>query len=90
MTTFTPSSYRILVVDDDAMILELIEETLFRSGFQVATVTSGEDGLDWMRREGLPDLAVVDINMPFWYGWVGILPGGPQFLRSTGGHVNGR
>lgn len=65
MTNFTPSSYRILVVDDDAMILELIEETLFRSGFQVSTVSSGEDGLDWMKREGLPDLAVVDINMPF-------------------------
>jgi DNA-binding response OmpR family regulator len=31
----------------------------------VATVSSGEDGLDWMKREGLPDLAVVDINMPF-------------------------
>jgi DNA-binding response OmpR family regulator len=65
MTEFDPTAYRILVVDDDAMILELIEESLTRSGFQVAIVTSGENGLDWMRREGLPDLAVVDINMPF-------------------------
>lgn len=65
MTEFDPASYRILVVDDDAMILEVIEESLARSGFQAAIVTSGENGLDWMRREGLPDLAVVDINMPF-------------------------
>jgi DNA-binding response OmpR family regulator len=65
MTEFIPASYRILAVDDDALILELIEESLQRSGFQVATVFSGEDGLDWMKREGMPDLAVVDINMPF-------------------------
>ncbi|MBE2219925.1 MAG: response regulator transcription factor [Anaerolineae bacterium] len=65
MTDFNPAAYRILAVDDDALILELIEESLLRSGFQVATVSSGEDGLDWMKREGMPDLAVVDINMPF-------------------------
>ena len=65
MTEFNPASYRILAVDDDALILELIKESLLRSGFQVSTVSSGEDGLDWMKREGLPDLAVVDINMPF-------------------------
>ncbi|PID86703.1 MAG: DNA-binding response regulator [Chloroflexi bacterium] len=65
MAEFNPASYRILAVDDDVLILELIEESLMRSGFRVATVSSGEDGLDWMRREGLPDLAVVDINMPF-------------------------
>lgn len=65
MTEFDPAAYRILAVDDDALILELIEESLLRSGFQVHIVSSGEDGLDWMKREGLPDLAVVDINMPF-------------------------
>ena len=65
MTEFDPTIYRILAVDDDALILELIEESLLRSDFQVSIVSSGEDGLDWMKREGLPDLAVVDINMPF-------------------------
>lgn len=65
MIEFDPTAYRILAVDDDALILELIEESLLRSGFQVATVTSGEDALDWMKRKGMPDLAVVDINMPF-------------------------
>lgn len=65
MIEFDPTVYRILAVDDDVLILELIEEALLRSGFQVDTVSSGENGLDWMKREGLPDLAVVDINMPF-------------------------
>ena len=65
MSEFNPSDYRILVVDDDAMVLEMIEETLRRSGFQVAAAPSSEDALDWMRRHGMPHLAVLDINMPF-------------------------
>lgn len=65
MSEFEPGEYRILVIDDDTLVLEMIEEALSRSGFQVSTVTSAEDGLDWMKRYGLPHLAVVDINMPF-------------------------
>ncbi|MCA9875981.1 MAG: response regulator transcription factor [Anaerolineales bacterium] len=65
MSEFEPGDYRILVIDDDTLILELIEESLTRSGFQVSTVTSAEDALDWMKRYGMPHLAVVDINMPF-------------------------
>jgi DNA-binding response OmpR family regulator len=62
---FNPSIYRILVVDDDTLVLDMIEETLRRSDFNVAAVTSAEDALDWMKRHGLPHLAVLDINMPF-------------------------
>jgi DNA-binding response OmpR family regulator len=65
MTEFDPAEYYILAVDDDALILELVEESLVRSNFRVSTVSSGEGGLDWIKRKGLPDLAVVDINMPF-------------------------
>lgn len=65
MNEFDPTAYRILVIDDDTLILELIEEALSRSGFQVATATSAESALDWMKRFGMPHLAVVDINLPF-------------------------
>jgi DNA-binding response OmpR family regulator len=65
MNDFDPSIYRILVVDDDTLVLEMIEETLRRGGFQTAAAPSGEDALDWMKRHGLPHLAVLDINMPF-------------------------
>ncbi len=65
MSEFEPGEYRILAVDDDTLVLEMIEEALIRGGFQVSTVTSAEDALDWMKRYGLPHLAVVDINMPF-------------------------
>lgn len=65
MSEFDPSAYRILVVDDDTLVLDMIEETLRRSGFEVATAASGEEALDWMKGHGLPHLAVLDINMPF-------------------------
>jgi DNA-binding response OmpR family regulator len=65
MSDFDPSIFRILTIDDDTLVLEMIEEALSRSGFQVAAVASAEDALDWMKRYGMPHLAVVDINMPF-------------------------
>lgn len=65
MIEFDPTVFHILVIDDDILVLEMIEEALSRSGFQVTAVPSAEDGLDWIRRNQLPSLAVVDINMPF-------------------------
>lgn len=65
MSDFDPSIFRILTIDDDTLVLEMIEEALSRSGFQVAALPSAEDALDWMKRYGMPHLAVVDINMPF-------------------------
>lgn len=65
MTDITPQSYRILAVDDSALILNMVKSMLGHAGFQVMTAASGEEALDLMKQEGLPHLAVVDINMPF-------------------------
>ncbi len=60
-----PDSYRILVVDDDAQILQIISSELEDAGFEVSTALSlyGEKALDLIRRFGVPHLALVDINM---------------------------
>jgi DNA-binding response OmpR family regulator len=55
---------RILVVDDDSVILGLLKDELERAGFQVLTATSGQKALDVIDRCGLPHLAIVDIMMP--------------------------
>jgi len=65
MIEFVPQSYRILAVDDSTIILDMVKMMLHQAGFQVLTATSGEEALDLMKREGLPHLAIVDINMPF-------------------------
>lgn len=64
MTEFVPQSYRILAVDDSTIILEMVKIVLGQAGFHVFTAVSGEEALELMRQQGLPHLAVVDINMP--------------------------
>lgn len=60
-----PSEFkRILVVDDDPMIVRLVASKLELSGYEVLKAYSGQDALDVIDRKGLPHLALVDINMP--------------------------
>lgn len=54
---------RVLVVDDEPMIVELLAVSLRFQGFEVATATSGTDGLDKVRRLR-PDALIVDVMMP--------------------------
>ncbi len=59
-----PGLQRILVVDDDASILQLVARKLETSGFQAFKASSGLDALEVIERHGLPHLAIVDLNMP--------------------------
>jgi DNA-binding response OmpR family regulator len=54
----------ILVVDDNPELLQIVRHTLAKEGFAVDTVLSGEAALAKCTENGLPDLALVDINMP--------------------------
>ncbi|NLH49078.1 MAG: response regulator transcription factor [Myxococcales bacterium] len=53
----------ILVVDDEEDILELIRYNLAKEGYQVGTVTTGEDALAFARREK-PNLVILDLMLP--------------------------
>ncbi len=53
----------ILVVDDEADILNLVKYNLARDGFQVATAESGEAALRAARRKP-PDLILLDLMLP--------------------------
>jgi two-component system OmpR family response regulator len=54
---------RLLVVDDEPNILELLSVTLRFAGFEVATATNGVDALNTARTFS-PDLVVLDVMMP--------------------------
>jgi len=54
---------RILVVDDEPDLLELVRVNLAESGFQVEATTSGREVLERVRRSP-PDLLVLDLMMP--------------------------
>jgi DNA-binding response OmpR family regulator len=59
-----PGSQRVLVVDDDPAILQLVGDKLERAGYEVCGAASGQQALEVIERRGLPHLAIVDINMP--------------------------
>ena len=54
---------RILVVDDEEDLLELVRYNLTKEGYVVECVDSGEDALRSARREP-PDLIVLDLMLP--------------------------
>lgn|GEM_PF-2923379 len=58
-----PDELKILIVDDDQALLNLMRLSLEPAGFRVLRTTRPEEGLDLALREQ-PDLLLVDIMMP--------------------------
>jgi two-component system alkaline phosphatase synthesis response regulator PhoP len=54
---------KILIVDDEADILELIEYNLKQEGYQVFTAKNGQEAITVAKRV-LPDLILLDVMMP--------------------------
>ena len=62
------STPKILVVDDEKNICELIRLYLEKEGFQVSMANNGSDALSMIRKDE-PDLVLLDIMMPVLDGW---------------------
>ena len=54
---------RILVVDDEESIQELMSSMLAERGYETVRAMDGEEGLKMAKSEN-PDLIILDINMP--------------------------
>jgi DNA-binding response OmpR family regulator len=61
-------SHRVLVIDDDPNLLELLQMQLERVGFTVITAMSGNEGIQRLR-DAHPDVILLDIMMPEVDGW---------------------
>ena len=59
----TTGTHRILAVDDDKGYLRLLERTLQDDGFEVTTVTSGQQAIEAAEAQQ-PDLILLDVCMP--------------------------
>jgi len=55
--------HKILVVDDDILVLDALRELLVVDGYEVKTATRGQEALEIMDREHF-DLVVLDVVMP--------------------------
>lgn len=63
----TPTA-KILVIDDDAAITELMSMLLKTFGFEVLTTNIGEEGIR-IAREANPNVILLDLMMPDLDGW---------------------
>ncbi|WP_261554299.1 response regulator transcription factor [Frankia tisae] len=63
-----PAAPRVLVVDDDAVIRQLVVVNLELEGFEVHTAVDGVDALE-MVRSAAPQVITLDIMMPRMNGW---------------------
>lgn len=54
---------RVLVIDDDELVLTMLESVLLAAGHKVITATDGDQGLRALRRHPV-DIIVTDIIMP--------------------------
>ncbi len=54
---------KILVIEDEADILEVTQYNLTREGYRVSTSRDGEEGLARARRDA-PDLVILDLMLP--------------------------
>lgn len=59
----TKQSYKILVVDDEPDILEILQYNLEKEGYAVRIADNGKKGVE-EARDFLPDLILLDIMMP--------------------------
>ena len=54
----------VLVIDDDPDVRNLLVEIIMRKQHQVIAVESAEEGLDLVQGDFLPDLVLMDIQLP--------------------------
>jgi CheY-like chemotaxis protein len=63
-------NHKILVVDDDADIREVLSEVLEESGHQVVTATNGLEALEILRTGLAPCMVFLDLMMPVMDGYL--------------------
>ena len=59
---------RVVCIEDEPEMIDLIKLILSRKGFEVLGANGGEKGLKLIR-ENLPDLILLDLMMPEMDGW---------------------
>ena len=59
---------KILAIDDDEEMLQLIQHILESSGYEVITARNGQSGIEKFQKNQ-PDLVILDVMMPEMDGW---------------------
>ncbi|MDD4899993.1 MAG: response regulator [Candidatus Omnitrophica bacterium] len=60
-------SKRVLVVDDEEIMLKVVSYRLKSLGYQILTAVNGKQGLEMIKAEK-PDLVILDVRLPLMDG----------------------
>jgi DNA-binding response OmpR family regulator len=64
----TEDAKRLVYVEDDLEMIDLVRLILGRKGYEVLGANGGREGLDLIRRI-VPNLVLLDLMMPDMHGW---------------------
>ncbi|MGQ9834138.1 MAG: response regulator transcription factor [Candidatus Villigracilaceae bacterium] len=59
---------RILIIEDDSGITDLVQQILRTQGYEVFSTSNGDEGIQ-MIRDKAPDLVIRDLMLPHQDGW---------------------
>ncbi len=84
----TKTAFKILVVEDEPAVLEIVSEGFLSEGHKVLTAMCGNDAIEIIKREKL-DIVLSDLKMPNGNGmdvlsFVKNMKNGPLFFFLTG------
>lgn len=82
VTQRAPARGRLLIVDDDEDVREMMQDVMERRGYEVIAVDSGADALALIAHD-VPELILLDLEMDDVNGWevMGALERHPMFGR---------
>ena len=60
----SPAQCRLLIVDDEELVLRYVDRVLSEAGYQTSTTTNGPAAIEAVKRMGVPDVLVTDVMMP--------------------------
>ncbi len=64
----SPHPIKILIADDEDVVLEIMARKIVSQGYEVITAKDGQEAWDKIVSD-LPDIIILDLNMPKMDGW---------------------
>lgn len=77
------ANFKVLVIEDDREISDMLSEVLQDEGYEVAVAPNGKEALSLLESIAIPDLIFLDFNMPVMNGgeFFGLLRAQPAWEK---------
>ena len=60
---------KVLLIEDEETVSKLIVDFLGKHGYEVTAFADGPEAIDFVRQNGLPHIALLDLNLPSMHGF---------------------